>query len=99
MRADAVLSAARNMIVMTLMLATPFLAAAILASFVVGLIRAAARINDLTLRFIPLFIAVMLVVYFTAAWLSAQMAGYIERSAVAMRTPPGSSRDNGQRGR
>jgi flagellar biosynthetic protein FliQ len=86
MSADAVLSAARIMIVMTLMLATPFLAAAILASFVVGLIQAAARINDLTLSFVPRFIAVMLVVYFAAAGLSAQMAGYIERSAVAMST-------------
>jgi flagellar biosynthetic protein FliQ len=89
MSADAVLSAARVMIVMTLMLATPFLAAAILASFVVGLIQAAARINDLTLSFIPRFIAVMLVIYFAAAWSSAQMAGYIERSAVAMRAALG----------
>ena len=89
MSADAVLSAARNMIVMTLMLATPFLAAAILASFVVGLLQAAGRINDLTLSFIPRFIAVMFVVYFAASWLSAQMAGYIERSAGAIRAALG----------
>jgi flagellar biosynthesis protein FliQ len=89
MSADAILSAAHGMLVMTLLLATPFLAAAVLGSFIVGLLQAAARISDLTLSFIPRFLAVMLVVYFAASWLAGQMLAYIEGSAVAMRAALG----------
>jgi flagellar biosynthetic protein FliQ len=86
---SAVLSAVHNMLVMTLLIASPFLLTAVLSSFVVGLLQAASRINDLTLSFIPRFIAVMLVIYFVASWFTAQAVGYIERSAIAMRAIPG----------
>jgi flagellar biosynthesis protein FliQ len=85
MSTTAVVAAVREMLIITLALVSPFLAAAVLASFVTGLFQAATRINDLTLSFIPRFVAVMLVVYFAASWAAAQMLGYIERSAVAMR--------------
>ncbi len=85
MSASAILSAVHGMLIMTLLLVSPFLLAAVLTSFVIGLLQASARINDLTLSFIPRFVAVMLVVYLTASWMAGQMAGYIERSAEAMR--------------
>ncbi len=85
MSTTAIISAVREMLVVTLLLVTPFLSAAVLASFVVGLIQASTRINDLTLSFIPRFVAVLLVVYFAASWAAGQMIGYIERSAMAMR--------------
>jgi flagellar biosynthetic protein FliQ len=85
MSTTATISAVREMLIVALLLMTPFLSAAILASFVVGLIQASIRINDLTLSFVPRFAAVLLLVYFAASWVAGQMIGYIERSAVAMR--------------
>ena len=85
MSANAILIAAREMLIVVLLLMSPFLLVAILTSFVIGLFQASARLNDLTLSFIPRFAAVMLVVYFAASWAAGQMTGYIERSAVAMR--------------
>jgi len=85
MNPGEILSAARDMLFVCLLLATPFLAVAILASFVVGLLQASTRMNDLTLSFVPRFLAVLLAVYLTSSWASAQMIAYIERSAAATR--------------
>ena len=85
MNASAVISAAHEMLIVTFLLATPFLLAATLTSLVIGLLQAATRINDLTLSFIPRFLAVLLVIYCFAAWAAGQMISYIERSALAMR--------------
>jgi flagellar biosynthesis protein FliQ len=79
------LTAVREMLIVVLLLMSPFLLIAILTSFVMGLLQASTRLNDLTLSFIPRFAAVMLMVYFAASWATGQMTGYIERSAVAMR--------------
>ncbi len=55
MSAMPIISAVHQMLVIALTLVTPFLAAAVLTSFAVGLIQATTRINDLTLSFIPRF--------------------------------------------
>lgn len=80
-----VLSASREMLIVTLLLASPFLAIAIVASLAIGLIQASTRMNDLTLSFVPRFFAVLLLLYFSATWATGQMSSYIERSAMAMR--------------
>jgi flagellar biosynthesis protein FliQ len=85
MSVSAIVAAVHGMLVMTLLIVSPFLLAAVLSSFVVGLLQAASRINDLTLSFIPRFVTVMLVIYFSASWFAAQIVSYIERSAIAMR--------------
>ncbi len=85
MNTIAVMVSVREMLVVVLALASPFLLTAILSSFVVGVLQAGTRINDLTLSFVPRFLAVLLVAYFTAAWAFAQMTSYFERSATAMR--------------
>jgi flagellar biosynthesis protein FliQ len=85
MSTAAVVSAVREMLIVTLMLVSPFLLAATLSSFVIGLFQAATRINDLTLSFVPRFVAVLLALYFAASWAAEQMIGYIERSIMAIR--------------
>jgi len=85
MNATAVLSAAREMMMITLLLVSPFLGAAVLASLVIGPVQASTRMNDLTLSFVPRFLAVMLVVYVAVSWAGAHMTAYVERSASAMR--------------
>ncbi len=83
MNAAAVVAAAREMLLLTLLLASPFLAVAILASLIIGLLQATTRMNDLTLSFVPRFFAVLLVIYLTSSWAGAQLTAYIERSAGA----------------
>lgn len=82
MSPEAVLSAAREMLVIALLVTTPFLGVAMLASLVVGLLQASTRMNDLTLSFVPRFFAVLLVVYLGSSWVAGQMSGYIEHAMV-----------------
>lgn len=77
---------ARQAMITALFLVSPFLAVAALVSLVMGLFQASVRMTDLTLSFVPRFIAVMLVVWFTASWVGTRMLVSIERGAVAMRT-------------
>jgi len=77
---------AREMMVMTLTLATPFLIAAVVASLLVGLFQAGTRMNDLTLSFVPRFFAVLFVLYAAATWTGARMTTYLERAAIAAQT-------------
>ncbi|HVC53091.1 MAG TPA: flagellar biosynthetic protein FliQ [Stellaceae bacterium] len=81
-----ILSAAREMLVITLLLMTPFLGVAMLASLVIGLLQASTRMNDLTLSFVPRFFAVLLVVYLSASWATRHMSAYVEHSMAAART-------------
>ena len=71
------------MLMITLLLVSPFLLAAIAASLVVGLLQATTRMNDLTLSFVPRFLAILLVVYLAAKWATARMANYVENAAIA----------------
>jgi flagellar biosynthetic protein FliQ len=76
---------AHEMMMLTLMLVTPFLLGAILASLLIGLLQATTRMNDLTLSFAPRFFVVLLVLYFGATWASGRMTAYVERAALAIR--------------
>jgi len=69
-----------------LILATPFLLAAVAASLAIGVFQAATRMNDLTLSFVPRFLAVLLVLYLAASWAGVKMTAYIERAAVTVQT-------------
>ena len=77
-----ILSAARDMLMLTLLIVSPILLAAILATFVVGVLQASTRMNDLTLSFVPRFVAVLLVIYLSSTWASGRMLAYVERSAT-----------------
>jgi flagellar biosynthesis protein FliQ len=77
-----IVAAAREMMVFTLMLATPFLLAGVVASLLIGLLQATTRMNDLTLSFVPRFFAVLLMLYLAASWAGARIAAYLERAAV-----------------
>jgi flagellar biosynthesis protein FliQ len=78
-----VVGAAREMMSFVLVLATPFLLAAVAASLAIGIFQAATRMNDLTLSFVPRFFAVLLVLFLAASWAGARMTAYIERAAMA----------------
>jgi flagellar biosynthesis protein FliQ len=84
MTPELVMMAAREMLIVVLQIATPLLLTAILTGIVVGLVQAGTRINDMTLSFVPRFVAVLLVLYFVASWVFAQLIEYVERSATAI---------------
>ena len=77
-----IVSAAREMMGFVLVLSTPFLLAAVVASLAVGLFQAATRMNDLTLSFVPRFFAVLLILLLSASWAGARMTDYLERAAM-----------------
>jgi flagellar biosynthetic protein FliQ len=78
-------AATRGMLLLTLVLVTPFLAAAMLTSFIIGVMQASTRINDLTLSFVPRLAAVLLALYLAEGWAVTHLAAYIERSILAAR--------------
>ena len=86
MNATEIVSAAREMMTLTLALATPFLLAAVAASLLIGLLQAGTRMNDLTLSFVPRFFAVLLVLYVAANWAGGRMTNYVERAAMTAQT-------------
>jgi len=81
-----IVATAREMMTLTLALATPFLVGAVAASLLVGLFQASTRMNDLTLSFVPRFFAVLLVLYVAATWAGTRMTGYLERAAAVAQT-------------
>lgn len=83
MSVSDVAAAARDMLMLTLLLVTPFLAAAMLTSFAVGVVQAATRINDMTLSFVPRLAAVLLALYFAANWAATHLVFYFERAFLA----------------
>lgn len=76
-----IVTAAREMMGFVLMLATPFLLAAVAASLAIGVFQAATRMNDLTLSFVPRFFAVLLTLFLVATWAGARMVTYVEHAA------------------
>jgi flagellar biosynthetic protein FliQ len=86
MTATAVVAAAREMLMMTLLLASPFLLASILASLAIGLFQASTRMNDLTLSFVPRFFATLLLAYLLTNWAGGRVVAYIERAAATAAT-------------
>ncbi len=86
MNTDDIVTAAREMMGFVLILSTPFLLAAVVASLGIGIFQAATRMNDLTLSFVPRFFAVLLVLFLVASWAGARMTAYIERAAMTAQT-------------
>ncbi len=86
MNAAEIPGAAREMMGYVLLLATPFLLAAVAASLAIGVFQAATRMNDLTLSFVPRFFAVLLVLFLAASWAGTRMTAYLERAAMATGT-------------
>jgi flagellar biosynthetic protein FliQ len=86
MTTTMIVTAARDMLIMTMLMVSPFLAVSILASLAIGLFQAATRINDVTLSFVPRFLATLLVGFLLQHWMGARLVAYIERSVMTAAT-------------
>lgn len=83
MNPTEIIGAAREMMEIVLVLVSPFLLAAVVASLAIGIFQAATRMNDLTLSFVPRFLAVLLVMFLAASWAGARLTAYLEHAAIA----------------
>ncbi|HEX3860967.1 MAG TPA: flagellar biosynthetic protein FliQ [Stellaceae bacterium] len=81
-----IVTAAREMLLTTLLLVSPFLLVSILASLAIGLFQASTRMNDLTLSFVPRFFAVLLLSWLLLNWAGGRVSAYLERSAATAAT-------------
>jgi flagellar biosynthesis protein FliQ len=86
MTAFEVTLAARHVLLMTLLLVSPFLGIGLVVGLLVSLFQAGTRMNDLTLHFVPRLIAVMLMLAIAGTWMGVRMAGYVRNSAIEMVT-------------
>ncbi|MBV9826693.1 MAG: flagellar biosynthetic protein FliQ [Alphaproteobacteria bacterium] len=81
-----IVAAAQDMLRLTFLLVSPFLLIGVAASLLIGLLQASTRMNDLTLSFVPRFLAVLLLAYLLSSWAGQRVAAYIERSAATAAT-------------
>lgn len=86
MTAFEITLAARHVLLMTLLLVSPFLGVGLAIGLLVSLFQAGTRMNDLTLHFVPRFLAVMLVLAIAGTWMGVRMADYVRQSAIEMAT-------------
>jgi flagellar biosynthesis protein FliQ len=86
MTAFEVTLAARHVLLMTLLLVSPFLGLGLIVGLFVSLFQAGTRMNDLTLHFVPRMLAIMLVLAVAGTWMAARMASYVRNSAIEMVT-------------
>lgn len=86
MTLEEVNATVRDMLIMALVFVTPFLAVATITSFLVGVLQASTRVNDLTLSFVPRLVAVLLLAYLAGGWIVSEAMGFVERSVIAARS-------------
>lgn len=63
----------------TLLIAAPLLAVALVVGLVISIFQAATQINEATLSFIPKLVAVFAMLVLAGPWMLAEMVDYIRR--------------------
>lgn len=71
-----VLSFAKNALIMTLILAGPFLISSLLIGVLVSLFQAVTQINEVTLTFVPKIIVSGLVIVLVGSWMAQQLLAF-----------------------
>ncbi len=71
-----VISLAQNAVVLTVLIAAPFLLISLLIGSLVSMIQAATQINEITLTFIPKMIGIILIILVLGSWLLQQLVTF-----------------------
>jgi flagellar biosynthetic protein FliQ len=66
----------RNALLMTVMLAAPMMAAALIVGLIISVFQALTQINEQTLTFVPKILAVFAALLLTGPWLMQSLVGY-----------------------
>jgi flagellar biosynthetic protein FliQ len=67
---------AQNALVMTAMLAAPFLLVTLVIGSIISLIQAATQVNEFTLTFVPKIIGILVVLVLLGSWMIQQLLVY-----------------------
>lgn len=77
MTPESVMSLGRHAMEITLMIAAPMLATALVIGLVVSIFQAATQINEATLSFIPKLVGVFLALIIAGPWMIGVMLDYM----------------------
>lgn len=72
-----VLQLARDAAVMMLMLAAPLLGASLVVGLTISIFQAATQISEMTLTYVPKFVAIGLMLALLGPWMLSQMLRYL----------------------
>ncbi len=84
MSPEQVVSIGSEAMQVTLMVAAPILATALLIGLVVSIFQAATQINEQTLSFIPKLVGVMAVMLLAGHWMLMTLVDYMHRVFTAI---------------
>ncbi len=73
---DAVIAIGQEAMKVTIMLAAPMLAVAMIVGIIVSLLQAVTQINEATLTFIPKILAIAIVLALSAPWMLEVLTNY-----------------------
>ncbi|RZO72383.1 MAG: flagellar biosynthesis protein FliQ [OM182 bacterium] len=86
METGLVMDIAVEALVVTVLVAAPVLAAALMSGLLVGILQAATSIQEMTLSFIPKLAVMVLAIVIFGEWQLAVMAEYFETIFERVRT-------------
>jgi len=79
MSPQAVMSIGQQALYVMLLLAAPLLLSALAVGLVVSILQAATQINEMTLSFIPKFVAIVLALVIAGPWMLSFFVDYMRR--------------------
>lgn len=88
MTQDIVMSIMREVIMLTFKLALPVLLVAMIVGLVIAILQAATQIHEQTISFAPKAVAVGLVLFFMAPWMTNEIIDFINFIFETMSATP-----------
>jgi flagellar biosynthetic protein FliQ len=76
MTPETVISIGERALIVTSMIAAPLLLSALLAGVVIGMLKAATQINEMTLSFIPKLLVLVATIFVTGHWMLQTLLDY-----------------------
>lgn len=76
MDADTAVTLARNAVYLSLIIATPVLAASIVVGLAISILQAVTQIQEQTISFVPKIVVMLLVLLLTLPWILNRMVDY-----------------------
>ncbi|HIJ77732.1 MAG: flagellar biosynthesis protein FliQ [Desulfobulbaceae bacterium] len=76
MTANEAINLVQNALTMTMILAAPPLAVAMVVGLIISLFQAITQIQEMTLTFVPKIVAVMFTLMFLASWMVTKLVDY-----------------------
>jgi len=86
MTPTTVIDIGRQAIEVTLLVAAPLFAAALITGLLVSIFQAATQINEMTLSFVPKMVAIFVTMVLAGPWMITMLTDFIQRMYSAIPT-------------